>query len=165
MQHYIILAIFKGFPSGTSGKAPTCQCRRYKRRGFNPWVRKIPWRRAWQLTPVFLPREIHGQKSLVGYSPWGCKGLDLIEQLSMLLGCRLNSYEWQRSSVNRAYTLKRLRSYCVCTFGSSNSSYKKCDYSHGVNFREVMWRMILKPTGKEREAKLSKCPSMGAACE
>ena len=38
-----------------------------KRRRFHPWVRKIPWRRAWQLTPVFLPGESHGQRSLVGY--------------------------------------------------------------------------------------------------
>ena len=36
-----------------------CQCRRHKKWGFNPWVRKIPWRREWQLTPVFLPRESH----------------------------------------------------------------------------------------------------------
>ena len=46
-----------GFPGGTSGKEPTCQCRRYKIPGFNPWVRKIPWRRAWQSTSVFLPGE------------------------------------------------------------------------------------------------------------
>ena len=44
---------------------------RWRRHGFDPWVRKIPWRRAWQLTPVFLPAESHGQRSLVGYSPWG----------------------------------------------------------------------------------------------
>ena len=41
--------------------------------GVNPWVRKSPWRRAWQPSPVFLPGEAHGQKSLVGYGPWGCK--------------------------------------------------------------------------------------------
>ena len=41
--------------------------------GFDPWVRKIPWRRAWQSTPVFLPGESHGQRSLAGYSPWGRK--------------------------------------------------------------------------------------------
>ena len=40
-----------------------------KRHGFDPWVRKIPWRREWQPTPVFLPGESHGQRSLVGYSP------------------------------------------------------------------------------------------------
>ena len=48
------------------GKEPTCQCRRPKRCGFSPWVRKIPWKRAWQPTPVFLPGESHGQRSLVG---------------------------------------------------------------------------------------------------
>ena len=49
-----------GFLGGTSGKEPTCQCRRRKSSGFSPWVRKIPWRRAWQPAPVFLP----------GESPW-----------------------------------------------------------------------------------------------
>ena len=46
------------------------QCRRP---GFDPWVGKIPWRREWQPTPLFLPGEFHGQKRLVGHSPWGCK--------------------------------------------------------------------------------------------
>ena len=57
-----------GFSCGTSSKEPAFQCRRHKRCGFSPWVRKIPWRRAWQLTPVFLFRESHGQRSLAGYS-------------------------------------------------------------------------------------------------
>ena len=54
---------------GASGKEPSCQCRRCKRPEFNPWVRKIPWRRAWQPTPVFLPGESYGQRSLAGCSP------------------------------------------------------------------------------------------------
>ena len=58
---------YLGFPGGASSKEPTCQHRRHKR--FDPWVRKIPWMRAWQSTPVFLPRESHGQRNLVGYSP------------------------------------------------------------------------------------------------
>ena len=66
-----------GFPSGASGEEPACQCRRGKRCGFNPGIGKIPWRRKWQPTPVFLPRESHGQRSLVGYSPWGCKELEM----------------------------------------------------------------------------------------
>ena len=41
--------------------------------GFYSWVRKTPWSRKWQPTPAFLPGESHGQRSLVGYSPWGCK--------------------------------------------------------------------------------------------
>ena len=52
---------------GTSGKEPTCQVKRHKRHRFDPWVGKIPWRRAWQPTPVFLPEKSHGQRSLVGF--------------------------------------------------------------------------------------------------
>ena len=51
-----------GFPGGTSGKEPTCRCRRPKIHRFDPWVGKIPWRR--QATPVFLSEESHGQRSL-----------------------------------------------------------------------------------------------------
>ena len=58
-----------GNSGGAGDKEPTCQCRRHKRYGFDPWVRKIPWRRTWQPTPVFLPGESHGQRKLVGYSP------------------------------------------------------------------------------------------------
>ena len=71
-----------GFPGGGSGKEPTCQCRKCKRRGFSPWMGKIPWRRAWQLIPVFFPGDSNGQRSLAGYSPWGHKELDMTEQLS-----------------------------------------------------------------------------------
>ena len=62
-----------------NGKEPTCQCRRCKRCGFDPWVGKIPCRRAWQPTPLFLPGESHGQRILVDSSPWGCKELDTPE--------------------------------------------------------------------------------------
>ena len=53
-----------------------------RRRRFNSWVGKIPWRREWQLTPVFLPGKSHGQRILVGYSPWGHRGSDMTEQLN-----------------------------------------------------------------------------------
>ena len=69
-----------GFPGGTTGKEFACQFRRHKRLKFDPWVRKIPWRRAWQPTPVFLPAESGGKRSLVGYSPWGHKELDTTEE-------------------------------------------------------------------------------------
>ena len=58
------------FPGGTSGKEPTWQCRRHKRCGFDPWGGKMSWREAWQPSPVFLPGESHGQRNLVGCSPW-----------------------------------------------------------------------------------------------
>ena len=55
----------------------------YRRHEFNPWVRKTPWRRKWQPTPVFLLEESHGQWSLAGYSSWGHKELDMTEQLTL----------------------------------------------------------------------------------
>ena len=55
-------------PGGTSGIEPTRQSRKLS---FDPWVGKIPWRGKWQPTPVFLPGESQGQRSLEGYSPWG----------------------------------------------------------------------------------------------
>ena len=65
-----------------SGKESTCQCRRC---GLDLCVRMIPWRRKWQSTPVFLPGESHGQRSLAGYSPWGHKELDTVEWLTHTL--------------------------------------------------------------------------------
>ena len=58
-------------------------CLECGRPGFDPWVGKIPWRRKLQPTPVLLPGESHGGRSLVGYSPWGRKDWDKTEQLSM----------------------------------------------------------------------------------
>ena len=76
--------MMQGFTGGASGKKkkkkkqknptkPACQCKRSKRHRFNPRVREIPRRRAWQSTPVFLPEESHGQRSLAGCSSWDCK--------------------------------------------------------------------------------------------
>ena len=76
-------------PGGTSSKEPACQCRRRKKPGFDPWVGKMPWRRAWQPTPVFLPGESHGQRSLVGCSPWGHEESDVTERRSAV-------EEWKR---------------------------------------------------------------------
>ena len=70
IHHFIpSLQIVMGFPGCVIGKEPPCHCRWDKRHGFDPWVGKIPWRRAWQPTPVFLPGESHGERSLAGYSP------------------------------------------------------------------------------------------------
>ena len=64
------------------------QCRRPR---FNPWLGKIPWRREWLPTPVFLPGEFYGQKSLVGYSPWSHKESDMAERLTQTHGQTDNS--------------------------------------------------------------------------
>ena len=72
-----------GFPCGATGIEPTCQCRRRKRGGFNPWVGKISQRRALQRNPVFLIGESHGQRSLAGYSPQDFKESNQLKQLSI----------------------------------------------------------------------------------
>ena len=76
--HSSILA-WRGFTWWLRDKEICLQCRTP---GFDPWVRKIPWRRAWQPTPVFLPEESHRHRSPAGYSPWGWKESDMTEQLS-----------------------------------------------------------------------------------
>ena len=68
-------------PKWLSSKESAFQCRRH---GFDPWVRKISWRRKWQPTPVFLPGKSHGWRNLVGYSPWGRKESDTTERLHFL---------------------------------------------------------------------------------
>ena len=65
--------ISKGRPKWHRGKKSTCQWRRQRRHRFDSCVRKIPWRRTWQPTPVHLPGKFHGQRSLSSYSPWGHK--------------------------------------------------------------------------------------------
>ena len=81
-------------PGSSSGQEFTCQCRRQKRCKFHPWVGKIPWRREWQPTPVFLPREFHGRRSLVGCSPWGRKDSDTTERLTLVTGPLLLARRW-----------------------------------------------------------------------
>ena len=58
---------------------------------FDPWVGKIPWRRNWQPTPVFLPGEFHRQRSLAGYSSWGGKELDTTNQLTLSLSLKIST--------------------------------------------------------------------------
>ena len=64
---YIYIYAYMVFPGSARSKEPPCQCRRCKRQGFNTWIKKIPRRRAWQPTPVFLPTESHGWRSLADY--------------------------------------------------------------------------------------------------
>ena len=73
-------------------KELACQCRRHKKCGFSPWAKKTPWSRKWPPTLIFLPGKFHGQKSLVGYSPWGRKKLDMTEHLCTHL--ELSQAQW-----------------------------------------------------------------------
>ena len=101
-----------GFPGG---KESVCQCRRRRRHGFDPWVRKIPWRRKWQPTLVFEPGKSHGQRSLAGYSPWSTKrvGYNLVTkqnkiQLAIYL---INKYMITNSGLQIALVPETPNSY------------------------------------------------------
>ena len=95
-----------GFPGGASGKEPTANAGDMRDR-FNPWVGKIPWRRAWQPAPVFLPEESHGQRNLMGCISWGRKESDTTEatwHACMLMGSRVCSLKWSQFMASRAWT-------------------------------------------------------------
>ena len=87
----------------------SCQCRRCRRRGLHPWVRKIPWSRKWQPAPVFLPGKSHGHRNPEGYSPWGHKELDVRACMCVhahickhthtdMVGNKAQSWEWRKYS-------------------------------------------------------------------
>ena len=78
----IILGIYYGRKEGNKCK----KC------GSDPWVRKTPWRRKWQPALIFLLGKSHVQRSLVGYSPWGCKESDTTERTQSVGGTSLNNY-------------------------------------------------------------------------
>ena len=82
--------ILRGLPRWFSSKEPTCHCRRCRRCGFRPSVGNMPWRQVWQHTSVVLSGKFHGHRSVVGYSPWGCKESGMTEhtckEASILLG-------------------------------------------------------------------------------
>ena len=82
-QQRAVCGLSYRLPRWISGKEPACQHRRHNSCSFNPWVGNIPWSRAWQSTPVFVPGESHGQKGLVGYSPRDRKELDTTERLTL----------------------------------------------------------------------------------
>ena len=89
-------------------KGFTCQCRRF---AFHPWVGKIPWRRKWQLFPVFLAGKSHGQRRSAGYSSWGCKRVEHHWTQRQL---RLGSAWWDWCSCELEETPESLLSLLLC---------------------------------------------------
>ena len=129
-----------GFPGGSEGKSICLQCRSP---GFDPWVRKIPWRRKWQPTPVLLP----GQRSLVGESPWGRKELDLTKRLhfhfQVSISVELNTFAFFATKLQNFF---HLATYQLCTHSTtilpfsfhcstfSKSEHSRCLISVESNF-------------------------------
>ena len=101
---YFTQSIYGGFPGGSVVKnhLPSRRCR------FHPWVGKIPWRRKWQPTPVFLPGKSHGQTSLAGYSPEGCK------RVRHILATKTTVYIYQSQSPSSSLLCPPLPCFCSC---------------------------------------------------
>ena len=89
--------------SGSAGKESACNAGGLQKHRFNPWVRKAPWRKKWQPTPVFLPGKSHGQRSLVGYSPWVPKESALTELMSYMRGTKIPHAMEQLSPAHHNY--------------------------------------------------------------
>ena len=88
----------KGFTGSSIGKSIRLQCRRT---GLDPWVWKVPWRRNWRPTPVFLPGKSHGGRSLAGCGQWGHKGVttEPLTLLTIHVECILNIFPFFRITV------------------------------------------------------------------
>ena len=100
-----------GFSGGMSGKESACQCRRYKRCRFNPWVRKGPWRRKWHPSPVFSPGECHRQSSLAAtFLPGGSQKV---------------RHDWAHT---HTHTHTRTHTHTVCISPSDQTLQMQLDY-------------------------------------
>ena len=97
---------------------------------FDPWVGKIPWRRQWQPTPVFLPGKFHGWRSLVGYGPWGHKTV------------RHHSSDW--TTTTKSVYMSLLLSHFV-----PPSPFPPCPQVHSLWLRLYSWSFVVMPIGLE----------------
>ena len=126
----------KHTPAAVCSWERSLQCRRPE---FDPWVGKIPLRREWQHSPVFLPGEFHGQRSLAGYSPWGCKDWDMTERLILsLLFCLPSQDDLTKKSLKNHLCHVRVQATrnrtspdvrCLCSAhspGKAVSEYGAC---------------------------------------
>ena len=113
---------------------------------FSPWVGKVSWRRKCQPTPVFLLGESHGQRRLVGYSPWGRKESDIIEQLSM----HTHMFDDYRTYKEKRRRWKEEREGCVCVcakfYACSGQVCQKCD-----SWIESQWQRLWESVCSSRE--------------
>ena len=116
---------------------------------FKPWVGKIPWRRAQQCSPVFLPTEFHGQRSLAGCCSWDCKELDMTEQLTLLLFSLSRTLHFPGRNIITPYSTGSTKSiwpiYTFRLFTHFNhfKSYFHLVYTHvdirGKNHNNILW--------------------------
>ena len=113
-----------GLPKWLSGKESACQCWGHR---FDPWVRRIPWKRKWKPAPGFLSGKSQGQRNLVGYSPWSHKDLDTTEQAHIDVHIRIpRTYEYvsfhgQRGQADVSKDPEMERQFWIIWMGTMSS--------------------------------------------
>ena len=160
------------FPSGASDKESTCQCRICKSLRFYHWVGKITWSRKWWPSPVFLPGKFHGQRSLVGYSPWDQKELDTTEHTHIHTHTHIlfmsgivywtlsvNDYIVQEKydriyGCQKKQNLYRIKLFSRNTWASVDRRWRQTPYLHSKH-RLVMKKK--KQKSKTKECTLREC--------
>ena len=123
------------------------QCRRPR---FDPWVGKIPWRRAWQPTPVFLPGESHGQRSLVGYSPWGYK--ESVTSKHSTVQC---VYVYPQFPILSLFTLVKAMVFPVVMYECENWTIEKAERQRIDALELWCWRRLLRAPWTARRSNQS----------
>ena len=139
------------FPGGSNSICLQC-----KRPGFDPWVRKIPWRRKWLHTPVFLTGEFHEQRSLLDYSPWGCKESGMAERLTVFTEALFpvaKIWRQPKSPLTEKW-IKTMWYMCAAEYCSAI----KRDTFNTVLVRWMNLATIIQSEVSQRETYLSLCP-------
>ena len=139
MSHRSSHAIL-GAPGGSVVKLSTWQCRRWRKRWFSPWVGKIPWRRKWQLTLLFLLGKSHGQRSLVGYGPWDLKELDRAKRLST--HTHTHTHTHARTHVPSKHLWKNVRIILLFSFYWSIITLQRVDFCGTSKWISQMYACI-----------------------
>ena len=138
-------------------KLSTCHCRRNNRLRFGPWVGKIPWRRKWQCTPVFLPGKFHGQRNLSCHSSWGDKESDMTEQLNThTFGYWVKSCVSQYSNKSSLEILTS-RSFYPCICSGKKGTCCGTDYPRGPPLTIVTFCLMGAVFANQGEITIGSC--------
>ena len=130
-----------GFPGGTGGKEPACQCRRHKRPRFHPWVGKIPWRRSWQPTPVFFPGESPWTEKPGGLQSIGSQESGMTEPAMHAWTCRRNSWKFLEAEWSLFLIIKKLateQGFCAQESYRVSPVQYQCDGLNKICLGEVL---------------------------
>ena len=132
MHMHVCMYVCTWFPQWWSGEESTRKCRRWRRHGFDPWVRKISWGRKWQPTPIFL----HEQRNLVSYSPWGHKELKRTEHTP------IHTYIYMYVCMYGGIAHRNLNATCAQIYFWSATSQKKANhlFQGFITSQNVSWK-------------------------